>query len=54
LSGKLAEHITRPEMPPMAGPMGEAASPVCTPIIPVTALNGCWVPDPETKPARRR
>src|SRR3954468_20694262 len=59
LSGRLAEQMIRPEKPPVpaasepsAGP--PVLSPVCAPIIPVSALNGCWSPTPETKPRRGR
>jgi hypothetical protein len=60
LSGRLAEQTMSPVKPPapaaapMTGPMGDCASPVCTPMSPVTALNGGFTPEPETKPARRR
>src|SRR5262245_9786368 len=58
LSGRFAEHTISPEKPPLAeeslpctGPMVEFPSPVCTPSRPVTALNGCAGPEPDTKPA---
>jgi hypothetical protein len=60
LSGRFAEHMIRPTkpVPPLAfsmvGPVLAAASPVCTPMKPLRALNGCAVLLPEMKPARRR
>src|SRR5688500_19770746 len=54
LSGRLAEQMISPANPPSAVAGVPPALPVCTPIIPVTALNGCCVPAPDTKPARRR
>ena len=59
LSGRLAEHMIRPTKPgpPASSQRGDRARaplPVCTPSMPVRALNGCSVPVPATKPARRR
>src|SRR5512140_1365661 len=50
--------MIRPANPPtptaVPSAVEPALSPVCTPSIPVTALNGCVAPLPDTKPARRR
>jgi hypothetical protein len=54
LSGRFAEHMIRLVKPPSATPGVAAPSPVSTPIMPTTALSGCWVPVPATKPERRR
>src|SRR5579862_579988 len=55
LSGRPAEQTISPPKPPSTGAVvGVAPFPVCTPSMPVTALNGCDTPLPATNPARRR